>query len=140
MLVIGYRRIMAVLMAIGIFFAVEALAIGSAQAAGDVKSGKKVFNKCKACHTLKPGKHRIGPSLAGIIGRKAGTSPKYRYSKAMRAYGASGVLWNGKTLDVYLTKPRKVVKGTKMTFPGLKKAKQRADLIAYLMSVANPAK
>ncbi len=115
------------------------LQLSAAHAAGDADKGKKVFAKCKGCHTLKPNKHRVGPSLAGVIGRTAGTAPKYKYSKAMRAYGASGVVWNEKTLDVYLTKPRKVVKGTKMTFPGLKKPTQRADLIAYLTKMANPS-
>ena len=60
-----------------------AISIGSASAA-DAKKGKRVFNKCKACHTLVANKHRIGPSLAGIFGRKAGTVAKYKYSKAMK--------------------------------------------------------
>ena len=64
-------------------FLALALAAGSAGAA-DVKKGKKVFNKCKACHSLKAGKKKVGPSLHGIIGRKAAASPKYKYSKAMK--------------------------------------------------------
>ncbi len=105
---------------------------GPAFAADDTARGKKVFNKCKACHTLDAGKHRVGPSLDGVIGRTAGTAPGYKYSKAMKAYGDSGIIWSAETLNVYLENPRKVVKGTKMAFPGLKKPQDRLDLIAYL--------
>jgi cytochrome c len=105
------------------------LASGSASAAGDVKKGKKVFNKCKACHSLAKGKKRIGPSLYEVFGKKAGTSPKFKYSKAMMK---SKVVWDDKTMDAYLTKPKKFMPGTKMAFPGLKKKKDRDNLIAYL--------
>ena len=71
----------------------------------------------------------MGPSLHGLFGRKAGTAPGYHYSSAMKN---SGIVWNEKSLETYLVNPRKVVKGTKMVFPGLKKAEQRADVIAYL--------
>lgn len=112
---------------------VAALASGSALAAGNAKKGKKVFNKCKACHSLKEGKNKIGPSLYGIIGSKAATVEGYKYSKAMKA---SGLTWDEKTLSEFLTKPKKYVKGTKMPFSGLKKEKQRNDLIAYLKEAA----
>ena len=102
---------------------------GGAQAAGDTKAGKKVFKKCKACHSLKAGKKKVGPSLYGIMGAKAGQVKKFRYSKSMKK---SGIIWNEKTLDKYLAKPRKFVKGTKMAFPGLKKKKDRDNVIAYL--------
>jgi cytochrome c len=110
-----------------------ALSSASAVAAGDAGKGKKVFNKCKACHTLKPGgKHKVGPNLAGIIGKKAGTADGYKkYSKSMKA---SGIVWDEKTLDEFLTKPKKMVKKTKMGFAGLRKAKQRADVIAYMIA------
>jgi cytochrome c len=104
----------------------------SALAAGSSTNGEKLFRKCAACHSVEPGKKKVGPSLHGVIGRTAGTSDGYRYSKAMTAYGQSGVVWGEDTLDVYLEAPRKVVKGTKMSFPGLKKAEDRADVIAYL--------
>lgn len=111
--------------------------IGSpAWAEGNAAAGKKVFKKCAACHTLVPGKKKIGPSLAGVIGRTAGTGEGFRYSKAMKAYGASGVVWDAASLDVYLTAPRKVVKGTKMSFPGLKKPEDRANLISFLEQAA----
>jgi len=110
-----------------------ALASASAMANGDVKKGKKVFNKCKACHSIKKGgKHKVGPNLAGIIGRKAGTAAGFKkYSKNMKA---SGIVWSEATLEEFLTKPKAMVKKTKMGFAGLKKASQRANVIAYMKS------
>ena len=107
-----------------------AVALGSVSAsAADVNAGKKVFNKCKACHSLKEGTKKVGPSLFGIVGKKSGQMEGYHYSKAMKN---ADITWDEKTLDEYLTKPRNFVKGTKMTFPGLKKAEDRANVIAYL--------
>jgi cytochrome c len=103
-----------------------------AWAEGDPDAGKTIFKKCAACHTLIEGKKKIGPSLHGVIGRTAGTAKGFRYSKAMKAYGVSGVVWSAETLDPYLVAPRKVVKGTKMSFPGLKNEADRANVIAYL--------
>ena len=100
--------------------------------AGDAAKGKKVFNKCKACHTVVAGKHRIGPSLAGVFGRTAGTAAKYKYSKAMEKAGAGGLVWSAETLSEYLVKPRTFIKGTKMTFAGLKKKSQIDDLMTFL--------
>jgi len=109
--------------------------IGYANAA-DVAKGKRVFNKCKACHTLVAGKHRIGPSLSGMFGRKAGTSAKYKYSKAMKKAGDGGLVWTEETLAAYLVKPRAYIKGTKMTFAGIKKPKDMANLMAFLKEAA----
>ncbi len=94
-------------------------------------SGEKVFNKCKACHSLKEGKNKMGPSLYGIFGRKAGTVPKYRYSKALKN---SGIVWTEETLDEWLKGARDVVKKTKMRTRGLKEADRKA-LIEYLKSL-----
>ena len=105
------------------------LASGGASAAGDAKKGKRVFNKCKACHAVAAGKKKIGPSLHGIFGAKAGMVPKYKYSKAMKK---SNIVWNEETLDQFLAKPKKMIKGTKMSFSGLKKKKDRDNLLAYL--------
>ncbi len=105
------------------------ITVGSAEA-GDEKKGAKVFKKCKACHTIKEGgKNKVGPNLYGMVGRKAAQVEGYKYSKAMKA---SDVTWDEATLDKFLTKPKKMMKKTKMAFSGLKKEKQRADLIAYL--------
>ena len=107
------------------------VSIGYASAA-DVKKGKRVFNKCKACHMLVANKHRIGPSLHGIFDRTAGTTPKYKYSKAMKKAGANGIVWDEKTLTEYLVKPRTYIKGTKMAFAGIKKKTDMDNLMAFL--------
>lgn len=109
---------------------------GSALAAGNAQNGMKIFKKCAACHSVKPGKKKIGPSLHGVVGRPAGTAKGYKYSKAMTAHGNSGTVWAADTLDSYLQAPRKVVPGTKMSFPGLKKTQDRADVIAYLQGLS----
>ena len=106
---------------------------------GDAKAGAKVFKKCKGCHTLK-GKHRVGPTLEGIIGRTAGTADGYKFSKDMKAAGAKGLVWNEETLAAYLKKPKnwlgeylgKKKAETMMAFNGIKKDKQIEDLIAHL--------
>lgn len=100
--------------------------------ATDLRKGKRIFNKCKACHTLIANKNRVGPSLKGIFGRKAGTLPNYRYSKAMIAAGAKGLIWSEGSLGKYIKKPRNFVKGTKMVFVGVKKQKDIDNLIAFL--------
>ena len=107
------------------------IALSSASAA-DLKKGKKVFNKCKACHTLVENKHRIGPSLHGIYGRKAGVVSKYRFSRAMKKAGNSGLVWDDKSLAKYLSKPRSFIKGTKMAFAGIKKPRDMENLLAFL--------
>jgi len=106
-----------------------ALALAGGAMANDVAKGKKVFNKCKACHALEAGKNKIGPTLHGIMGRKAGTVKGFKYSKGMKE---SGLVWDEKTLNKYLKKPKDMVKRTKMAFPGLKKEDDREALIAFL--------
>lgn len=103
-----------------------------ALAAGDPAEGEKVFRKCMACHTVEEGKNRVGPSLHNIIGRTPGTVEGFRYSDAMEAFGAEGHVWDNETLRGYLEAPRKVVEGTRMAFPGLKKEEELDDVIAYL--------
>jgi len=121
-----------------------ALPLGAAMAAeapaGDAEAGAKVFKKCRACHEIGPdAKNRVGPVLNGIIGQAAGEVPDYKFSDAMKN---SGIVWDEAILTEYLMAPRKVVPGTKMTFVGLKKDKEIADVIAYLKSFdidGNPA-
>ncbi|OYW23883.1 MULTISPECIES: cytochrome c family protein [unclassified Sphingomonas] len=97
--------------------------------AGNAAAGQKVFNQCKVCHVTDKGVNRIGPSLAGVVGRKSGTVPGFKYSAANLK---SGVVWTAPTLYKYLEAPMKFMPGTKMAFGGLKKPQDRADVIAFL--------
>ena len=100
-----------------------------AQTAGDPAAGEKVFNQCKACHTVEAGKNRVGPSLHGVVGRKAGTVEGFNYSPAMKEYGQT---WTPENLDKYLSDPKGAIPGNKMAFAGLKKPEDRANVIAWL--------
>lgn len=104
---------------------------GAALADGDAEAGKKVFNKCKVCHTLEAGVNKVGPSLAGVIGRPAGTAEGFAYSDAMKN---SGITWDAEKLDQYLADPKAFVPGNKMAFVGLKKEDERENVIAYLQT------
>jgi len=90
------------------------------------------FAMCKACHSVQPGKNGIGPSLAGIMGTKAGDVAGFEFSPAMIA---SGLTWNDSTMDAYLKDPRGVVPGTKMAFAGMKDDAKRKEVIAYLKTL-----
>jgi len=106
-----------------------------APAIGDIATGKLVFRKCQACHSLEPGKNGLGPSLAGVIGKKASGVPNYNYSPAMKG---SNLTWDVATLDAYLSDPQKLVPGNKMPFPGLKTENERNAVIAFLASTSVP--
>jgi cytochrome c len=108
------------------------LAAAPAMAEGDAAKGEKVFNKCKACHDVEKGVNKVGPTLKGLVGRKAASVPDYKYSEAMLAKGAEGVVWDEATLTAYLPDPKAFVPKTKMAFAGLKKPDEIADVIAYL--------
>ncbi len=99
---------------------------------GNSANGEKVFAKCAACHSLEAGKNGLGPSLHGVVGRKAGSVEGYVYSTANKA---SGDIWAGEMLFTYLENPRKVMPGTKMSFVGLSNPQDRADVIAYLATM-----
>ncbi len=116
--------------------AVLALSITLADAgrgrAGSLESGKAVFARCASCHSTRPGQNGVGPSLFGVIGRRAGTAPGFRYSSAMTAFGR---VWDPGLVSAYLADPKTVVPGNKMTFPGLKSAQDRDNIAAYLSSL-----
>lgn len=98
---------------------------------GNAEKGKVVFLQCKTCHVRDEGVNRIGPSLAGIVGRQAGTIAGFAYTDANKN---SGITWTPEKLFQYLENPQRVVPGTKMAFAGLPKPQDRADVIAYLQS------
>jgi cytochrome c2 len=104
------------------------LMTGSASAQ-DAAKGQQVFRQCGVCHSIEAGETKLGPSLAGVVGRKAGTEPGFDYSSAMKSYGK---VWDKESLDAYLANPAATVPSGKMVFIGLKDATQRADVIAYL--------
>ena len=94
------------------------------------KEGAKEFKKCKACHNFK--KNKIGPNLKGVVDRKAASVIGFRYSNALITASENGLVWNEEELDKFLTKPKKYLKGTRMSFGGLKNKKQRKALINYM--------
>jgi cytochrome c len=117
------------------FALVTALGLSASLGAAAHADGADVFNaNCAICHSSDPGVDKTGPSLAGVVGRKAGSMPGFPYSPAM---AAAGVVWTKAELNIYLTNPQGVVHGTKMTFPGLKNAKERSALIDYLATLKN---
>jgi cytochrome c len=104
---------------------------GNALATGDAERGKKVFNKCKTCHSSEE-KNMVGPNLKGIVGRKIASAAGYNYSPALKAKEG---IWDTRTLDAWIESPRNLVPGNRDTYPGIKNASDRDDLIAYLATV-----
>ena len=104
--------------------------IASIMASGNVASGEKIFKKCAACHSInKGGRNKIGPALYNVVGRLVGGVNDYKYSKALASYGKE---WTFEELNGFLTKPSSYLKGTKMSYAGLRKEKDRASVIKYL--------
>ena len=107
---------------------------GITLAAGDPDHGAAVFGACIACHSVEPGEHMTGPSLAHVWGHKAGTAEGFtRYSDAMKQ---AKIVWDDRTLDQWLRNPAKFIPHNGMTFPGIEKSKDRVDVIAYLKAVS----
>lgn len=103
------------------------------RAEGDPAKGEKVFRKCKACHMVGDGaKNRVGPVLTGILEQPAGQVAGFAYSDALLERAAGGLVWDTATLSAFLTKPKEVVPGTKMSFAGLRRDQEVADVIAFL--------
>jgi len=104
-------------------------------ASTSVAEGEKVFKKCAACHSIaENGGNKIGPALWGVLGRQAGSVPDYKYSKAMTAHGKN---WSFEEMNGFLIKPKNWIKGTKMSFAGIKNAKERAAVILYMNKNTN---
>lgn len=112
------------------------VAIGSAKAEGNAKRGAAVYRACAACHSLEPGLHLTGPSLAGLWERRAASIEDFpRYSKALKA---REVVWDEVTLNAWIAQPDAFVKGTSMTFRGIDDDKARGDLVAFLRLAMAP--
>ena len=95
--------------------------------------GEQIYTRCFACHALD--RDRTGPRHCGLFGRKAGSVPGFEYSSAMKK---SGIIWNEKTLNLFLANPAKTVPGTSMGYDGVKDSQERGDLIAYLKQATQP--
>ena len=109
---------------------VKKIDIVAVMALGDIASGEKIFKKCAACHSInKGGKNKIGPALYNVVGRAVGGVNDYKYSKALASYDKD---WTFEELNGFLTKPSSYLKGTKMSYAGLRKEKDRASVIKYL--------
>tara|TARA_B110001450_G_C17314467_1_gene356829 strand:+ start:9 stop:548 length:540 start_codon:yes stop_codon:yes gene_type:complete len=108
----------------------EKVDIAALMAQGDIASGEKIFKKCAACHSINNGgPNKIGPALYSVVGRKVGGVPDYKYSKALASYNKD---WTFEELNGFLKKPATYLKGTKMSYAGLRKEKDRASIIKYL--------
>ncbi|MCE2510765.1 MAG: cytochrome c family protein [Alphaproteobacteria bacterium] len=111
------------------------VAAAAATGGGDPEAGQKVFRKCKVCHTAeKGGPHKAGPNLWNVVGRKKGGAEGFSYSTAMQEAGGT---WTEADLNAYLASPKQFLPGNRMAFAGIRKPEDRADLIAYLKSLAD---
>jgi cytochrome c2 len=106
------------------------LAAGVAHADGDARRGEKLFEDCRACHALERGVESLGPDLHAVLGRRAGALDNFRYSPALRR---SGITWTPQTLDAYVADPQKLVPANRMPYSGMPDARDRADLIVYML-------
>ena len=116
------------------FAALTAWAVSTpASAAGDPAAGQRVFNQCRACHTINEGgRHGVGPNIWGIVGQPAGKREGFRYSAKMQELAGQGLTWTEDNLRRYLTNPRDLVPGGSMAFAGIRNPQQLEDLIAFL--------
>jgi len=108
-------------------------ASGPARADGDPAAGEKAFRQCRSCHAVEPDKNRVGPSLHGVVGRKAGSAPGFAgYSEGLKG---AGFVWDDGRLDAYLTNPKALIADSRMSFAGLSAAEERANVIAFLKTL-----
>lgn len=114
--------------------------IEAALAGGDVEAGEKIFKKCKACHMIgEDARDRTGPVLTEIVGTALGVAEGFKYSNGMIEHAEAGEVWTIENLEAFLLKPRDFIEKTKMSFSGLRKPEDRANMIAYLASFATPS-
>jgi len=121
-----------------LFVALAAIPLSSPLRAqqDDVARGERDFRVCASCHSLEPDRNMTGPSLAGLWGRKAGSLPSFeRYSDALRS---SGIVWDDRSLDGWLTDPDRMVPDNEMPFNGIKNPQDRTDLLAFLKEATKP--
>lgn len=112
-----------------------ALASGQVFADGDAAKGEKLFARCMACHTVKDAVNKTGPHLKGIVGRPVASIEGFKYSPAMLEFAKTAGAWDETKLDSYLTDPKIFVPKNKMALAPIKKAEERADIIAYLKTI-----
>jgi cytochrome c len=114
---------------------VEVVSLAQMLSGASASSGERTAKKCAACHSFdKGGANKIGPNLWNVLGRKAGTHEGFGYSKAMTEFGKT---WDFETLNAFVSSPKSVVPGTAMSFAGLKKAKDAANILAYLRTLSD---
>lgn len=114
-------------------FLVVAPAMGALAQEGDPAAGQRVFNQCRACHTIEQGgRNQVGPNLHGVFGRKAASLENFRYSENLKELGSKGHTWSEETLRPYLTNPKDVAPRGIMSFAGIRNPQQLNDLLAYL--------
>jgi len=105
---------------------------------GNAARGERAYRACVACHSLEPDRNMTGPSLAEVWNRKSGSLASFpRYSPALKS---AGIIWTDDTLDEWIKDPQHFIRGNTMTFPGMKDARQRADLLAFLREVTQPGR
>ena len=112
----------------------EAPVLADLLAMADIEKGAKTFKKCAACHKLEDGKNGVGPHLYDVVNRTVGSAAGYSYSGSLIAVAQ---IWSQENLNGFLTKPSKYAPGTKMSFNGLSKPADRANLIAYLETIGD---
>ncbi len=118
----------------------SALLPAAPAAAQDAAAGQRVFNQCRACHTVEQGgRNGVGPNLHGLFGRAAGSVEGFRYSAPMRAKAEEGLVWTAETLPPYIENPKAVVPGGSIAYAGLRNEQQRSDLVAYLLQATGAA-
>ncbi len=116
----------------------EIVPIGVRLTEASAEAGEKAVKKCAACHNFeKGGANKVGPGLWDVVGRKPGSHEGFGYSAGMTGYGEEAGTWTYEELDAFLINPKKLVEGTTMSFAGLKKPDERANVIAYLRSLSD---